>query len=78
MATPTQHAAAFAAYVIRTQNPQLTEPLEPEKLRAEVHTILSTKAGTGNDYEAADAALASAGTNLVKLHTAKLIAITAE
>ncbi|KQR86738.1 hypothetical protein [Microbacterium sp. Leaf179] len=78
MATSAEHAAAFAAYVVRTQNPQLTEPLEPEKLRAEVHTILSTKAGTGSDYEAADTALATAGTNLVKLHTAKLIAIKAE
>lgn len=78
MATPAEHAAAFAAYVIRTQNPQLTEPLEPEKLRAEVHTILSTKAGTGTDYASADTTLATAGTNLVKLHTAKLIAIRAE
>jgi hypothetical protein len=76
--TPTQHATAVADYIIRTQNPHLTEPLPSEQLRAEVHAILSRKAGTGSNYASADAYLSAAGVNMTKLHVAKLVAITAD
>lgn len=76
--TPAQHATAVADYITRTQNPQLTEPLPPEQLRAEVHAILSKKAGTGSNYTSADAYLSTAGVSMTKLHVAKLVAITAD
>jgi hypothetical protein len=72
MATPTQHRAAVTTYLARVANTGLTEPLSTERERAEIHAILSTKAGTGDEYTTADQLLSDAGDNRLKLHTAKV------
>ena len=75
--TPTEHAAAVTTYFARVANTGLTEPLSTERERAEIHAILSTKAGTGTEYTTADQLLANAGDSRLRIHVAKMHAILA-
>ncbi|MEV7631997.1 hypothetical protein AB0N64_06275 [Microbacterium sp. NPDC089318] len=62
MATPTEHAAAVGAFIIRTNAPHLTPPTDMEMLAAQVHAHLSTASGAGESYTNAEACLTAAET----------------
>jgi len=83
MSTPTEHAAALAAFIIRYQNPGLTPPIEDEFLAAEVHALLSVATGADEAYRTADAKLAEAsskpiGSRRNTLRIAKVFALSTE